>query len=131
MSDLSAQLRAAIARLEGLDLAQVQQDALERGAERLRDDVRRTLSAEPGDDHSAPWRRTGALRDGIDFSVDAGEAAVGSADPVAVDQELGTRHDPPRPFLAPAATAAGAEIATDVADAVAAALRAAVKGAFA
>jgi hypothetical protein len=48
-----------------------------------------------------PLLRTGKLRDSIEFSVDAVSltGAVGSDDPVALYQELGTSRIPPRPFI--------------------------------
>jgi hypothetical protein len=62
--------------------------------------------------------RTGALRDSIGHDVDGTTVIVGSLSDVAVDQELGTRTDPPRPFLA--STAAGA--AEGLAETIAASL---------
>ena len=50
-------------------------------------------------------------------------AAVGSNDPAAVPQELGTARMPARPFLAPVAAGMGEEVARAVAAAVVAALR--------
>jgi HK97 gp10 family phage protein len=49
----------------------------------------------------APLLRTGELRNSIEFEVDAGTlmGAVGSHDPVALFQEIGTSKIPPRPFL--------------------------------
>jgi phage gpG-like protein len=47
-----------------------------------------------------PLLRTGEMRDSIEYVVHGHEGAVGSNDPVAVYQELGTsRGIPPRPFL--------------------------------
>jgi len=48
---------------------------------------------------------------------------MGSSDPAAVPQELGTAHMPARPFLAPVAAAMGEEVARAVGARVAAALR--------
>jgi HK97 gp10 family phage protein len=50
-----------------------------------------------------PLLRTGALRDSIEHTVADGVAQVGSDSDVAVYQELGTRHMPPRSFLGGAA----------------------------
>jgi phage gpG-like protein len=47
-----------------------------------------------------PLLREGDLRDSIGHVVSGHEAAVGSNSDVAVYQELGTRHMPPRSFLA-------------------------------
>jgi phage gpG-like protein len=52
----------------------------------------------------SPLLETGELRDSIQFSVkDDSTAYVGSNDPVALYQELGTSRIPPRSFLAGAA----------------------------
>lgn len=97
-------LQALIDRLRTLDVPALEATALERAAIALQDAVRRRLSHAPGETHDAPWQRTGALRDSVSYATGRAEAIIGSADPVAVDQELGTRTDPPRPFLAPAAS---------------------------
>jgi len=47
------------------------------------------------------------LRDSIGVSQDGDIVRIGSADPVALYQELGTVHLPPRPFLGPVAAAEG------------------------
>ena len=54
----------------------------------------------PGDE---PLLRTGALRDSIGHTVQDSVAQVGSNSDIAVYQELGTRHMPPRSFLGGAA----------------------------
>ena len=46
-----------------------------------------------------PLLRTGALRDSIGHTVRDSEAQVGSNSDIAVYQELGTKHTPPRSFL--------------------------------
>ena len=43
--------------------------------------------------------------------ADGLQAVVGSSDPAAVPQELGTAHMPARPFLAPVAAGMGEEVA--------------------
>ena len=130
MSDVSARLREAVARLGRLDLAGVQRDALAECAERLKDDVRQALSQAPGAEHDAPWLETGALRDSIGAGVEDAEAVVGSSDPVAADQEFGTRAAPPRPFLAPQAVRAAPEFAAKIGGSANAALRNAGIGAL-
>lgn len=50
-----------------------------------------------------PLLREGDLRDSIEFQADGDQAAVGSDDPVAEYQELGTSTIPPRSFLASSA----------------------------
>jgi hypothetical protein len=51
-----------------------------------------------------PLLRTGEMRESISASVDAATltGVVGSTDPVAIFQELGTERIPPRPFLSTA-----------------------------
>jgi negative regulator of sigma E activity len=103
-------LREAEARLAGLDIAQAVTDALDAAAKGLEAKVTEVLSHPPGTDHSVPWLRTGALRASISHVTDGNVAVVGSTSDVAVDQELGTRTIPPRPFLA--STAANSAEAT-------------------
>lgn len=59
-----------------------------------------------------PLLRTGDLRDSITHTVEGNRVVIGSDDPIALYQELGTHgpgvgpsgyHVPPRPFLATAA----------------------------
>ncbi len=114
-----AELAAGLARL---DIASVTAAALSEQANHIGDAVRDALSHPPGDDHAAPWERSGALLDSIGVSVAGDEAVVGSSDPVAVWQEHGTSRIPPRPFLAPAAAAHGEAAAQAVGAAVAAAI---------
>jgi HK97 gp10 family phage protein len=57
-----------------------------------------------------PLLREGDLRDSIGHVVSGHEAAVGSNSDVAVYQELGTRHMPPRSFLGGAAVRKEGEI---------------------
>jgi HK97 gp10 family phage protein len=49
-----------------------------------------------------PLLRTGTLRDSIKVEAKGNEAVIGSEDEVALYQEVGTDHIPPRPFLGPA-----------------------------
>jgi len=102
-------------RLAALDLDAVQREALAQARERLADAVRARLATPPGGPHTAPWMRNGALYDSIAGESDARRVVVGSTSAVARYQELGTRFDPPRPFLAPAAAALAPEIAADIA----------------
>ena len=102
-------------RLARLDLDATGQAALAQAAARLRAAVRQELSQPPGGSHDVPWLRDGTLRDSIGVSLQGEAAAIGSTDPVALDQEYGTRYDPPRPFLAPPAAANGEAIAASVA----------------
>jgi len=111
-------------RLERLRPEEVMARALAEQAERMAASVRDGLS-EPPDaaGHDEPWLRSGALRDSVGAQADGLQAAVGSSDPAAVPQELGTAHMPARPFLAPVAAGMGEEVARAVGARVAAALR--------
>ncbi len=46
-----------------------------------------------------PLLRTGHLRESIEVSIDGLTGVLGSTEPVALWQELGTSRIPPRPFL--------------------------------
>ncbi len=123
-----AGLRALSDRLARLDMSRTQQETLQNSARDLRDAVQERLSTPPGGDHSSPWRKTGALQQSIGYQANETGAVIGSDDPAAVAQELGTRNFPPRPFLSTTAAAQAPEIAHQVANAVTNALRAAMKG---
>ena len=98
--------------------------ALAEQAERMAAAVQDALS-EPTDtgEHDLPWLRSGALRDSVVAQANGLQAVVGSSDPAAVPQEMGTSHMPPRPFLASIASSMGEEIARTIGAKVAAALR--------
>ncbi len=121
-------LRALSDRLGHLDITEIQQAALEHAAQMLQDAVQEALSTPPGRDHDAPWRRTGSLQASIDHRSDTDMAVIGSDDPVAIDQELGTRDIPPRPFLSTTAAAQANDVAHRIAEAVATALRDTTQG---
>lgn len=123
-----AGLEALSNRLAQLDFSEIQHRALDQAAGVLQDAVREGLSHLPGSVHDTPWLRTGALRDSIEHQSDETIALIGSSDPVAVDQNEGTRTIPPRPFFAPAAAAHGKQLAYDVADAITIAIRQAMRG---
>jgi len=112
-------LRQAEARLARLDIGQAIADALGLAAQELEAKVVEVLSQRPGQDHSVPWLRTGALRASIGHEVDGTVAVVGSSNDVAVDQELGTRTVPPRPFLSSTAAGTAGDIASSIAAALA------------
>ncbi len=114
-----AELRARLAQIRP---EEIMAQALEAQAESMADAVRDGLSNPPGGDHDKPWARTGALRNSIQ-SASGLEAAIGSNDPAAAPQEMGTSHLPPRPFFAPVAASMGQEIAQAVAEAMVAALK--------
>ena len=99
---------------------------LDDAARTLQSAVKARLSHVPGEQHDAPWLRTGALRDSISVDVGADEAVIGSNDPAAQAQELGTRSDPPRPFFAPVAAELAPSMVSLVANKLAALLRGAV-----
>jgi phage gpG-like protein len=116
-----AELRS---RLEAARPAETAARALADEAERLAQTVRDSLGEPQGSDsHDTPWVRTGALRDSIAATAEGLDAAVGSNDPAAAPQEMGTTRLPPRPFLAPAAAAQGETIARTIGDKLAATLR--------
>ena len=117
---LSAQELAE--RLGRVPVTEVMGATLEAEAAKLAEGVRERVSRAPGGEHSAPWVRTGALRDSVGHSAEGLRAAVGSTDPVAVFQETGTSRVPPRPFLAPEAAERGEGLAREVGRAVAAVL---------
>lgn len=101
--------------LAGIDVREAEQAVLREQTTRLELAIRQLLTDPPNGDHTVPWLRTGALRDSIVSEVTESRAVVGSGDPVAVYQEMGTRTIPPRPFLAPSAQAAGPLIAERIA----------------
>jgi phage gpG-like protein len=113
--------------LTKIDLAPIQQAALGAEAAHLARSVKDGLSARPGANHSMPWVQTGQLRDSIVTMATARDAVVGSTDPVAVEQEFGTRAAPPRPFLAPVGSAQGHRTAHNIAETIVAALREALR----
>jgi len=122
-----AGLRALSDRLARLDMTVTQQAALENAGRTLQEAIQDTLSTVPGGDHSSPWRRTGTLQSSIGYRADATGAVVGSDDPVAVDQELGTSNIPPRPFLSTTAAARARDIVHQIAQPIAIAIREATK----
>lgn len=115
---------AALAeRLGRLPVREAARDALEQGGARLAAAVRDALATPAPSGrgeaaHDVPWRRTGALQDSISHQLEGDTVSVGSSDPAARAQELGTSRLPPRPFLGPAAAALGEEIARAVGAAV-------------
>jgi len=112
-------LRQANQRLARLDIRQAVADSLDAAVQQLEAQVVDTLSMSPGPDHSVPWVQTGALRASISHSSDGMIAVVGSSSDVAVDQELGTRSDAPRPFLASTAANATEDLVASIAAALA------------
>jgi len=106
--------------LASLPIAETIAAEMETAAAGLAASVRDVLSTPPSGPHDTPWVETGALRDSIAHSADETSAAIGSNDPAAAPQELGTSSVPPRPFLAPAAAAQAEAIASQIGAAVAA-----------
>jgi HK97 gp10 family phage protein len=127
VKQLSARLRALAVALAPLDVPGIAQAAMQAAAGRMREEIERRLSQPPGGPHEAPWMVTGALRDSIAVSLDGDVVRVGSTDPVAVYQECGTQHLPPRPFLGPVAAAEGEAAAQSTGAAVRDAIKEAVK----
>lgn len=106
--------------LAQLPFEAVRREALERSAALMAETVRQALSEEPAaGEHGTPWLRSGRLRDSIGHEADDGEAVVGSSDPVAVFQEVGTERDCPRPFLSPVAERDGEVVARSIGAAIA------------
>ncbi len=111
-------------RLERLRPEEVMARALAEQAQRMAARVREGLSEQSGaTGHDEPWLQSGALRDSVGAQADGLQAVVGSSDPAAMPQEMGTAHMPARPFLAPVAVGMGEEVGRAVGAAVAAALR--------
>ncbi len=111
-------------RLERLRPEEVMARALAEQAARMAARVRDGLSEPPGAaGHDEPWLQGGALRDSVGSQANGLQAVVGSSDPAAIPQEMGTAHMPARPFLAPVAAGMGGEVARDVAKAMVAALK--------
>ena len=69
-----------------------------------------------------PLLRTGALRDSIGHTVRDSVAQIGSDSDIAVYQELGTRHIPPRSFLGGAMAESLSEVKQIVGESAVAAL---------
>lgn len=110
---------AGIDRLRKLLAALDLEAVLAAEAAKLSETIQRSLSHRPGSsDHSTPWLRSGNLRQSISSASEDDAVVVGSTDPVAIDQELGTRQIPPRPFLAPAAAAEAPELVASLRSAV-------------
>jgi hypothetical protein len=116
-------LAEAIAALRAADPPGTMAVVLDGQAGTLAEAVQAALGTLPGGDHARPWAQTGALQASIGHSAEGLQAAVGSSDPAAAPQELGTVHLPPRPFLAPAAAAAAPGMAAAVGAAMADRLR--------
>ena len=116
-------LAEAIARLRDADPPGAMAAALEGQAALMAQAVQDGLGDAPGGGHDRPWLETGALRASVGHQADGLQAAVGSSDPAAAPQEMGTVHLPPRPFLAPVGAAMGEGVAEAVGAAVAGRLR--------
>lgn len=113
----AAQLAAWLGQLP---FEAVRREALERSAALMAEEVRQALSEAPADgEHGVPWLRSGVLRDSIGHEADDSGAVVGSSDPVAVFQEVGTGRDRPRPFLSPVAERDGEAVARSIGAAIA------------
>jgi len=111
-------------RLERLHPDEVMAQALAEQAALMAARVRDGLSEPPGvTGHDEPWLQSGALRDSVGAQADGLQALVGSNDPAAVPQEMGTGRMPARPFLAPVAASMGEDVARAVGARMAAALR--------
>ncbi|WP_158746079.1 hypothetical protein [Acidisphaera sp. L21] len=104
----------AAAALSDLPITDTLATVLAAQSNRLAEAVRANLATPPGGPHDRPWRQSGQLQASIAASTDGLAAQIGSNDPAAAPQELGTATIPPRPFLAPAATALAEPIAREI-----------------
>ena len=105
--------QAALA-LADLPIAETLAAALADQSERLAEAVRVSLATPSGGPHEEPWRQTGSLQSSISSVAEALTAQIGSDDPAAAAQELGTATIPPRPFLAPTGAAMAELIARGI-----------------
>ena len=110
------------ARMGAIDLDAVQRKALEDAVQRIENAVRESLT-HPDGSRQAPRICEDELRDSIAHEIEMARAVIGSTSRVAADQELGSRSNPPRPFLAPAAAALGESVAEAIGAALADAIR--------
>lgn len=107
------------ARLEALNAEEAMARALAEQAAALGEAVKAGLSDQPGSgEHDRPWEQSGALRSSIGVVALGLEAVVGSSDPAAAPQEMGTVHMEARPFFAPVAAETGEALARAVGRAV-------------
>jgi phage gpG-like protein len=104
----------AAAALAAIPIAETLATAVAAQSARLAEAVRANLATPPGGPHDQPWRQTGALQSGIAATADGLTAHIGSNDPAAAPQELGTATIPPRPFLAPSAASLAESIGRDI-----------------
>lgn len=65
---------------------------------------------ESGNPNNTPLLRTGETRDSVDYTIDGDNVVIGSSEPTMVYHEVGTKTEPPRPVLGPAAYEARAMI---------------------
>jgi len=114
----------ALRKLDRIDISQSRREALGQAAARIEAAVKLSLSHRVGEDHAAPWLRTGELRASIASHATEDTAIIGSTIPVAIYQELGTRSIPPRPFLAPTAATEEEGVIHDIAHAIRATIEA-------
>ena len=110
-------------RLARLDVRAVARAAMAAQAEAMAEQVRGELDHTKSANETFPARETGALLASIGVYAEDDVAVIGSLSDVAMYQEFGTAHVPPRPFLAPVAAAGGAVAADAVGAAVAEAVR--------
>jgi phage gpG-like protein len=104
----------AAAALADIPIAETLATAVAAQAARLADAVRINLATPPGGLHDQPWRQTGTLQSSIATAADGLAAQIGSNDPAAAPQELGTATIPPRPFLGPSGASLAESISRDI-----------------
>lgn len=113
-----AGLSDAIAALDRTALPAATARGTQAAARLLQDAVSASLSHPPGVHRDLPALRSGALRASVTAVSDTNGVIISSDSPVAVYQELGTAHLPPRPFFAPVAAAYADAAAQVIADAI-------------
>jgi phage gpG-like protein len=123
MGGATVKLSDFAAYLSHLDVRAVARAAMAAQAEAMAEQVRGELDHAKSANETFPARETGALLASICVYAEDDVAVIGSLSDVAVYQEFGTAHVPPRPFLAPVAAAGGEAAAHAVGAAVADAVR--------
>ena len=121
------EIRRIGAALARLDLRSKEQDLLSHQVDVLEHEVQRFLLSPISDLDSLARRQVAELVSSIGHLREGSHAVIGSTAAAAVAQELGTRTDPPRSFLAPAASSRGAELAESIGAEIAGSLEEAIR----
>lgn len=107
-------IRPITAALARLDLRSKEQDLLSEQADVLEHEVQKFLSQPVRGLDGSARRQVTELVSSMGHSQEESRAVIGSTATAAVAQELGTRINPPRSFMAPAASAQAAEVAESI-----------------